>query len=129
MKRTLISALVYLAGNAAGLLLATLLLPGFGIGLTAFVVAVLIFSALLLLLKPLILKLSRTKLPAIEGGIALVTTFVGLLVTSLLVSDMQIGGLGNWLLATLLVWLGALLAGAVLNHKWLSSKRPGASSV
>ena len=122
MKRSLISALVYLLGNAAGLLLATLLVPGFKIGLTAFVVAVLIFSALILLLKPLILKLTRKQLPALEGGIALVTTLAGLLLTNLLVGDMQIGGIRNWLLATLLVWVGALIAGLILNRYLLPSR-------
>ncbi len=116
MKNSLISALVYLLGNAAGLLLAILLVPGFRIGVTAFVVAVLIFSALNLLLKPLILKLARKRLPAIEGGIALVTTFVGLLLTSMLISGMHIGGLSNWVLATILVWVGAMVAGLILNH-------------
>ena len=124
MKRSLISALVYLLGNAAGLLVAMLLLPGFRIDLAAFLVAVVIFSVLLLLLKPLILKLAKKRLPALEGGIALVTTFVGLLATRTLVSGMQIGGLSNWLLATLLVWAGALLAGAILNRYLLP---PGSS--
>lgn len=118
MRNSIISALVYLLGNAIGLLLAVLLLPGFKISITAFIVAVLLFSALLLLLKPLILKLSRKNMPAIEGGIALVTTFAGLFVTSVLVADMHIGGISNWLLATLLVWAGALVAGVVLN-RWL----------
>lgn len=114
MQNSLVSALIHTLGNAIGLALAMLLLPGFRISLTAFIVAVLLFTALELLLKPLILKLSKKKLPAIEGGIALVTTLVGLLFTSLLISGMQIGGLSNWLIATLLVWVGALVSGAVL---------------
>ena len=114
MRNSLVSALIHTLGNAIGLALAMLLLPGFRIGLTAFIVAVLLFTVLQLLLRPLILKFTRKKLPALEGGIALVTTFCGLLLTSLLISDMQIGGLSNWLLATLLVWLGALVSGALL---------------
>ena len=42
------------------------------------------------------------------GGIALVTIFVGLLVTDMIMSSMEIGGISNWLAATLLVWLGSL---------------------
>lgn len=114
MRNTLISALVYILANAIGLLLAAVLLPGFKIGITAFIFATLLFSIVELLLKPLILKLSRKSLPALEGGISLVTTFVGLFITSILLSGMQIGGISNWLAATLLIWLGALIASAVL---------------
>ena len=114
MRNTLISAVFYTLANAAGLLLATLLLPGFKIGITAFIFATLLFSGVEIVLKPLILKLSKKSLPALEGGIALVTTFVGLFITSILLSGMEIGGISNWLAATLLVWLGALIAGAVL---------------
>ncbi len=80
----------------------------------AFVFATLLFSGIEVVLKPLILKLTRKSLPALEGGIALVTTFSGLLITSILISGMEIGGISNWLAATLLVWLGALIAGVVL---------------
>ena len=59
MRKSLVSTLIYALGNAIGLALAALLLPGFKIGVTAFVVAVLIFSGLQLILKPLIIKLSK----------------------------------------------------------------------
>jgi len=114
MRNTFISALIYTLANAVGLLLATLLLPGFKISLTAFIFATLLFSGIEIILKPLILKLSKKSLPALEGGIALVTTFVGLFFTSILLGGMEIGGISNWLAATLLVWLGALIAGVVL---------------
>ncbi len=114
MRKSLVSTLIYALGNAIGLALAALLLPGFKIGVTAFVVAVLIFSGLQLILKPFIIKLSKKRVPALEGGIALVTTFISLFLTSILVSDMVIGGISNWLLATLIVWLGALIAGTIL---------------
>ena len=52
--------------------------------------------------------------PALSGGIALVTTLFGLFITSILVDDMTVGGISNWLAATLLVWVGALIAGMIL---------------
>jgi hypothetical protein len=48
------------------------------------------------------------------GGIALVTIFVGLFVTDMIMDGMQIGGISNWLAATLLVWLGSLIASILL---------------
>jgi len=101
------------------------LLPGFKIGVTAFVFATLLFSIVELVLKPLILKLSRKSLPALEGGISLVTTFVGLFITSILLSGMEIGGISNWLAATLLVWLGALIASVVLPRYLFKAAEPG----
>jgi hypothetical protein len=58
----------------------------------------------------LIFKLSFKYVRAITGGIALVTTFVGLLVTSWLTDGLQITGAGTWLAATLIVWLFGVLA-------------------
>jgi len=48
------------------------------------------------------------------GGIALVTIFVGLFVTDFVMDGMAIGGIANWLAATLLVWLGSLIASILL---------------
>ena len=114
MRHSLVSAALYILANAAGLLLAALLLPGFKIGITALIVATLLFTGIELILKPIILKLSKKSIPAREGGIALITTFFGLFVTSILIDGMEIGGISNWLAATLLVWIGALIAGVLL---------------
>ena len=110
MIKLLISAATYLLANAAGLLAAVLLLPGFQIDFTAFITAVLIFSAFQTLAGPMITKMSLKKMPQLVGGIALVTIFFGLLLTDLLMERMSMGGIANWLAATLLVWLGALIA-------------------
>jgi hypothetical protein len=42
--------------------------------------------------------------------------FLGLGITGVLVSGMTIGGISNWLAATLLVWLGSLAADILLPH-------------
>ena len=112
--RFLISTAAHLAGNAVGLLLATLLLDGFNIAPQAFVIVTVIFTAIEVVALPLITRLSMKNMPSLMGGVALVTTFVGLWITSLFVQGMTLGGLANWLAATLLVWIGALIAGIVL---------------
>ena len=114
MMRFLISTAAHLAGNAVGLLLATLLLDGFTIAPLAFVIVTVIFTAIEVVALPLITRLSMKNMPSLMGGVALVTTFVGLWITSLFVQGMTLGGLANWLAATLLVWIGALFAGIVL---------------
>ena len=115
MMKTLVSILICLACNAIGLLLAVLLLPGFRIDPLSFVVVVAVFSLISVLALPLLRKISEKKVPQLMGGISLVVIFLGLGLTDLIVSDgMAIGGIANWLAGTLLVWLGALVAGIVI---------------
>jgi uncharacterized membrane protein YvlD (DUF360 family) len=114
MIRMLVSALFYVLANAVGLLLAALLLDGFEFSPFAFIWAVLIFSVIEAVAGPLVTKISIKNVPALQGGVALVTTFVGLFLTELFVGGMVIGGLANWLAATLVVWIGTLIATLVL---------------
>ncbi|MEX0306111.1 MAG: hypothetical protein AB3N12_01885 [Ruegeria sp.] len=114
MTRKLKSVLALLAGNAIGLLLASLLLSEFAIRPISFIVVVIVFTLVQVIAEPLILKLGEKKAPALKGGIALIVTFVGLLVTDLITSGLTIGGISNLLAATLLVWLGALIGSIVL---------------
>lgn len=117
------SILAYLLANALGLIISVALLDGFSAGPKAFIVAVLIFSAVQGVLGPLMTKISMNKLPQLMGGISLVTIFLGLWITSAVVDGLQIGGLANWLGATLLVWIGSLVAGILLPKYVLKSFR------
>jgi len=110
----LISTVADLAANAIGLLVAIILLPGFVIDPLSFVVAVAIFSLVQTVLGPLIVQMSMKNVPQLMGAIALVTISVGLFATDIMMSGMQIGGIAHWLAATLLVWLGSLLASILL---------------
>ncbi len=114
MMRFLVSTAAHLVGNAVGLLLASLLLSGFTIQPLAFVIVVVVFTAVEVIASPLLTKISLKSMPQLMGGIALITTFVGLWLTDILVEGFDVGGVTNWLLGTLLVWLGALIAGIIL---------------
>lgn len=114
MIRFLLSTAVYLLANAVGLLIAALLLPGFQIDFLSFLVAVLLFSVVQSVLGPLITKIAFRNFPQMMGGIALVTIFVGLFITEMVMAGMTIGGIANWLAATLLVWIGSLIASILL---------------
>ncbi|TDL78080.1 hypothetical protein E2L08_12330 [Palleronia sediminis] len=116
MKRFTITALGYLAANGIGLLLAALLLPGFVIAPLGFVVAVLLFTVVQAVAGPAVTSLARNNMPELLGGIALVTIFLGLFVTASLLPTMQIGGISNWLAATLLIWIGSLAAAMFLRR-------------
>lgn len=114
MNRFIVSTLAYLIANGIGLLLALLLLPNFRISVMAFLLAVVIFSAAQSAAGPLVTRFSPKSLPQLQGGVALVAVALGLLVTDLVMPGMQIGGIANFLAATLLVWLGSLIAAILL---------------
>lgn len=114
MVRLFAVTVIELVANAIGLLVAAWLLPGFTLSASGFVLVVAIFTAVRFILAPLIFKLSFKYVRAITGGIALVTTFFGLLVTSWLTSGLVITGFSTWVLATLIVWLFGVIAVLVL---------------
>ena len=114
MNRLLAQTAMSLLANALALLAASILLTGFSINGLAFVVAVCIFTASTVILEPLITKIARQNAPYLLGGIALVTTFVGLLVTTLVTDGLSITGIANWIVATLIIWLATVVASLVL---------------
>lgn len=112
--RFIASSALTLLGNAAGLMIASLLLTGFHIRPLGFVVSVLFFTGVDILLSPFVLKMALRYLPALRGGIALVTTLVGLLLTSIFTDGLSINGLSTWVMAPLIIWLSVLLASILL---------------
>ena len=114
MVRMLISAALHLGANAIGLLLAALFLTDMSIDASAFVFAVIIFTVVEVIAEPLFQKIAITNVHALVGGVALITTFVGLLVTDLISDGLSIAGAWTWVLATLIVWLAGTLAGVIL---------------
>jgi len=103
-----------LLANALALLVASALLTGFAINGLAFVVAVCIFTASTTILEPLITRIATQNAPYLLGGIALVTTFVGLLVTTLMTDGLSIMGIGTWVMATLITWVATVVGSLIL---------------
>jgi hypothetical protein len=114
MVRFLALTMVELAASAVGLLVAAWLLAGVTLSASGFLVAVAVFTLAKVVLGPLVFKLSFRYARALTGGIALVTTFVGLLITTWLTSGLTISGTSTWVMATLVVWLFSVIAVLVL---------------
>lgn len=114
MPKFVLSTAAHLIANAVGLILASVLLPGFSIGILGAIIVTLVFTVVSVVLLPVVRKIAEKKLPELLGGISLVVSFAGLLITELLVSDFTIGGVANLLAATLIVWIGALISGVLL---------------
>lgn len=127
MVRFLARTALYLLANSVGLIAAAVLLEGFTLDPVGFVLSVLIFTAVETLLGPFVVKMAIQYAPALRGGIALVTTFVGLLITSTLTNGVRLEGVTTWLLAPFVVWafvlVAAILLPMVLFKKVLSEAR------
>lgn len=114
MVRFLARTALYLLANGVGLIAAAVLLDGFTLDPVGFVVSLLIFTAVETLLGPFVVKMAIQYAPALRGGIALVTTFVGLLITSTLTDGVRLEGVTTWLLAPFVVWAFVLVAAILL---------------
>jgi putative membrane protein len=124
--RLLLSLLVQLLSNALGLLVAAYVLDDVTVSGSAFVIAVVIFTAVYAIAQPLLTQMALSKAPALRGGVALVATLVGLVVTSLVTDGLSIDGGLAWLEATVIVWLvamlGVLLLPLILIRKKVDEK-------
>jgi uncharacterized membrane protein YvlD (DUF360 family) len=112
--RFLAAVVLRLLANAVGLAIAAWLLDGFSISTAAFIGVVILFTLVEVVLDPLVVKLSLRYAPVLRGAIALVTTLVGLIVTTVISDGLTIDGATAWLVGTLIVWLGGVIAALIL---------------
>ena len=114
MVRLLIALAIQLLANALGLLVAAWMLDGVEVTVAGFVVAVVVFTIVYAIAQPFFTQMALSRVPALRGGVALVATLVGLVVTASLTDGLTVSGMGTWFLATLVVWVVALVGVLVL---------------
>lgn len=107
---------VTLASAAIGLGVAVLVVPGFTVKLGAFVIAVVALTVVQALLGPLVARLVGRHVPALEGGVGIISTLVSLLVVSLVPGGVSANKVSTWLIAAVIVWLFTGVAGALLAY-------------
>lgn len=122
MVRFLLRIAVFLGSSAIGLLAAAGLVPGVSLSALGFIATVVIFTVAQAILSPFFLKMANRYASAFLGGIGLVSTFVALLLASLLSNGLSIHGIGSWIAATVVVWLVTALATVVLHILVLRNK-------
>lgn len=105
-----------LMANAVGLIVASLVLSGFDIDVTGFIVAVVIFTVVLALIQPFLASSLHRRGSSALGGVALIATLVSLIITSLISDGFSIDGIGTWIAAAVIVWVAALLAAFILPY-------------
>lgn len=114
MIRFLVSAALFLAAAAVGLLVANAVLDDFSVSASSFLWVVVIFAVLQAVLAPFLLKTTRNNAPALVGATGLLATYIALIVTSVVSDGLVISGLSTWLVAGLIVWLASMLAAFLL---------------
>ena len=127
MIRFLVRTLIALVANAIGLIMAAVVLDDVRLNVASFVVAVVIFTAVFVLLQPFLAVQLRRMGPGMLGAVSLIATLVSLIVTDLLTDGLSISGVLTWILAALIVWLVALVATLLLPFlglkKFLDERR------
>ena len=129
MIRFIVRTAIVLLGNAVGLIVASLVLDDFSIDVTGFIVSLIIFTVAVALLTPFLASTMRRNQSSSSamGGVALISTFVALLITDIFTDGVSISGIGTWIGATVVVWVGSLLAVFILPYlglkKYLDERR------
>ena len=127
--RFIVRTAIVLLGNAVGLIVASLVLDGVSIDVTGFIVSLIIFTVAVALTTPFLASTMRRNQSSSSaiGGVALISTFVALLVTDVFTDGLSISGIGTWIGATVVVWVGSLLAVFILPYlglkKYLDERR------
>jgi uncharacterized membrane protein YvlD (DUF360 family) len=125
--RLAVRTLIALLGNAVGLIVAAVVLDGVDIDATSFVAAVVIFTVVFAIIQPFLTVQLLGAGSAVLGGVALIATFVALVMTDLLSDGFSMSGIGTWIAATVIVWVVSLLAVFILPflglRKYLDERR------
>ncbi len=114
MLRLLASTCLYVLGNAIGIFVAAQVLPGFTIDFWSLLIVACVFTVIVVVMTPLLVKISIQHVPQMSGGVALVAILVGLIGTSMLSDGLSITGATTWILAPFIIWIISLIAGLVL---------------
>ena len=107
--------------------MAAALLDGMDVEAGGFILAVVIFTVAVALLQPFLAVQLRRMGSGALGGVALIATLAGLIITDLISDGFSINGVGTWIAATVIVWIASLLAVFILPYlglkKYLEERR------
>jgi putative membrane protein len=125
--RLLVRLVIAFVSNAVGLIVAAAVLDGMNLNATGFIVAVAVFTVIFALAQPFLISTFRRSPGPVLGGVALIATLVSLILTTILTDGLSISGAGTWIAATVIVWLGSVLAAFILPYlglkKYLDERR------
>jgi uncharacterized membrane protein YvlD (DUF360 family) len=109
MNPWIVRVVLAAAANAITLLIAAALFDKIEINAVTFLIAVVIFTAAALAVKPLAERMAGKYASGVTWVAGLATTFLALLITDIFSSGLSIEGVGTWIMGTVVVWLGTLV--------------------
>jgi uncharacterized membrane protein YvlD (DUF360 family) len=118
----LIRAFIFLASAALGLWIASLVVDGFTVTGTGFLVVVVVFAVLQSILTPWFLVMSRKYANALTGAVGLVSTVAALFVATLIGDGLTISGATAWILGSFIVWIVTMLGTLILPLIFLRNR-------
>ena len=125
MIRFLFNVCVFLGSAALGLWLTAIILgDDFSLPAAALLTATLIFAIIQAILSPFFVKATSASGGAFLGGVGLISTFVSLWLTTLIVDSFKVtGGWTTWLAATVIVWLITAFATWIFTILFIRNRR------
>lgn len=125
IMRLLIRVAISLGISALALTLCALLVDGFSIQPSGFLVAVAVLAVCQTLLAPLVGKLTDRYATAMMGGVGIIVTLISLVITAMVPGGVTVQGPLTWLWAALIVWIFTALGGWLLVRLVLKPDRKG----
>lgn len=115
MIRLLVRTLVFFGSSAVGLLVAAVLLDDVKVRVSGFLLVVVIIAAIQSIASPLLTRVAARRATTLLSGVGLLSTFVALVVASVVGDSLTIeGGVTTWLATTAIVWLATAAAALLL---------------
>ncbi len=115
MLRILATIVVSLVVSAVALLVAAAVLDGFSISTLTFPVLVVEFAVILMIARLALETVVDRHVHILSSFVGLIGAFVALVVTNIVSDGLTISGVGTWIIATLIVWAGMLIAGLLFG--------------
>ena len=114
-----------LIGIAVGIILAVAILSGFSAGATAIVEATIVFWIVHIIVMFLGLRIF-VRDPSVSMAIlvALAATILSLIIVNILVSGVSVDGVGNYLVAGIIIWICTAIAD-VVGTRMIRDRRRG----
>jgi putative membrane protein len=112
--RLIATVVVSIIADAIALIVAAQVLDDMALDADGFLLALALFVVTNLLIEPALRQAALRSAPALLGSTALVATLVSLVVTAIVSDGLRIDGAMTWVLATVIVWLVALVATMLL---------------
>ena len=131
VKNVLILVGIQVLAACVGLFLSLWWVPGFGIQLPGFIVAVLVVVLAQAVLTPLVSRAARRYAPAYIGGTGLVAALLALGIAGLFPGGVTVSGVGSWILSALILWVasaaGSIVAKGLAERRESGRASPGAT--